>query len=74
LDVANVSVGSKADLTLGANDVGFYLNNRHGMRQSNVMEEFGLRPTAYGTMDASLDAPDRFSIINGRARSRYNPA
>ena len=36
---ANVRGGSKADLTLGANDVGFYLNNRHGMRQSIVMEQ-----------------------------------
>jgi hypothetical protein len=42
----NVRVGSKADLTLGANDVGSYFENGHGVRQSKVMEEIGRWPTA----------------------------
>jgi len=34
----DVAAGSKADLTLGAKDVGSYLNNGHGVRTSDVME------------------------------------
>ena len=37
--------GSKADLTLGATDVGSHLNNGHGVRTSDVMAEIGQRPT-----------------------------
>jgi hypothetical protein len=36
-----VRSGSEADLTLGARDVGSYLNNGHGARTSRVMEEVG---------------------------------